>query len=51
MSTYSDRISEGPQERQVARDEEADRATQLLDQWSKMQEECYRAFAEVYGAG
>ncbi len=29
----------------------ADRASQLLDQWSKMQEEYYRAFNEVYGVG
>jgi hypothetical protein len=27
------------------------RATQLLEQWSKMREEYYRAFTEVYGAG
>jgi hypothetical protein len=29
----------------------ADRASQLLDQWSKMQEEYYRAYNEVYGVG
>jgi hypothetical protein len=27
------------------------RASQLLEQWSKMREVYYRAFTEVYGAG
>jgi hypothetical protein len=44
-------ISEGLEERQAARDEAADRASQLLEQWSKMHEGYYRAFTEVYGAG
>jgi hypothetical protein len=29
----------------------ADRATQHLNQWSKMHEEYYRAFTGVYGVG
>ena len=51
LQDISTRISEGLEERQASRDEAADRASQLLDQWSKMQEEYYRAFNEVYGVG
>ena len=39
------------EERQAARDEAADRASQLLDQWSKMRQEYYRVFTKVYGVG
>ena len=51
LADISDHISEGLEERQEARDEASERASQLLDQWSKMQEEYYRAFNEVYGVG
>ena len=51
LGDISARISEGLEERQAFRDEAANRASQLLDQWSKMQEEYYRAFNEVYGVG
>jgi len=46
-----DHISEGLEERQAARHEADDRATQLIERWSKMREEYCRAFTEVHGAG
>lgn len=51
LQDISNHISEGLEERQVARDEASDRASRLQEQWSKMQEEYYRAFNEAYGVG
>jgi F0F1-type ATP synthase membrane subunit b/b' len=51
LQDISARISKGLDERQASREEAADRASQLLEQCSKMQEEYHRAFDEVYGVG
>lgn len=51
LQDISDHISEGLEERQVARGEASERASQLQEQWSKMQTEYYRAFNEAYGVG
>jgi len=48
---YSSSSKEELEERQEARNEASDRASQLLDQWSKMQGEYYRVFNEAYGIG
>jgi hypothetical protein len=49
LQDLSERISAGLEERQKARDEASERAQELYEQHSKLQEEYYRALNEAYG--